>query len=373
MSCFSQLQAAFFVAIFCCFTLPSLNKASAHRLDPDLEVQKWIQSGADLNAIQETGLTFLMQAAQWGALQGVPALLRAGAEVNRRGKDGETALHMAALFFREKIVDQLLAAGAEVDARDARGWTPLFEAVSGGAYLTFHGGEITSNEPDALPVVQRLLKAGADVNAKDRKDITPIDLAATRNYPKIVEALLSAGAQVNRRNQPGFTPLLIASQSDEKRWADHSEMIQSMLKHGAKPNDADSFGKTPLMWATVNGYPGGVQALIRAGADVSAKDRHESTALSHVVDCKASEKQCLAVAKQLIDAGADVNAQDGDGDTTLLMAAKKKQKALTDLLLQSKADPSVKDKKGESAEPLLKQLRETSRHPMKPRYRDGYK
>lgn len=64
--------------------------------------------------------------------------------------------------------------------------------------------------------------------------------------------------------------------------------------------------------------PQAVRALLHAGADVNAKNRvHGATPLMMMARYAPS-----SVLKILVDAGADVNATDGDGMTALLEATR---------------------------------------------------
>ena len=74
-------------------------------------------------------------------------------------------------------------------------------------------------------------------------------------------------------------------------------------------------GHTPLHCASENGHAGMAEVLIKAGADLNAKDRDGRTPLHD-----ASEKGQAGTAEVLIKAGADLNAKDNKGHTALWWA-----------------------------------------------------
>ena len=55
------------------------------------------------------------------------------------------------------------------------------------------------------------------------------------------------------------------------------------------------------------------------------------------------------IVKSLLEAGANPNAEDKDGDTALIEAAKKCKTEVVKLLLEAGADIEAKDKEGKTA------------------------
>jgi len=103
-------------------------------------------------------------------------------------------------------------------------------------------------------------------------------------------------------------------------------LIKLLLDHGkaiGRPLNIDApdkTGTTPLMHAARDCCSGFVQALLAAGADVTAADVQGRTALHHVgQDCAGlgSEQQMYQL---LISAGGDVFALDNNHQTPLQLA-----------------------------------------------------
>lgn len=105
------------------------------------------------------------------------------------------------------------------------------------------------------------------------------------------------------------TPLLAAA------WEGRVKMVKSLIKAGADVNAKNERGLTPLHKACTWGNTEVAKALIKAGADVNAKDKYGLTPLHKAADGGHAE-----VAIALIEAGADVNAKDKDDYTPLRWA-----------------------------------------------------
>lgn len=91
------------------------------------EVIKILMSkNVDYNATTEDGLTALHFAARQGYLETVNTLIDNGADVNVLGlRYGRTALHYAAEQGRQEVVEVLLKAGAVKTLKDVTGSTPF--------------------------------------------------------------------------------------------------------------------------------------------------------------------------------------------------------------------------------------------------------
>ena len=85
----------------------------------------------------------------------------------------------------------------------------------------------------------------------------------------------------------------------------------------------DKHGRVPLVYAIIEGQTNCVQALMDAGADLNAKDVNDDALLHYAVGCKGN---ALLYAGMLLDKGVDVNWKDKQGNTALMVAAKKNPK-----------------------------------------------
>ena len=386
----------------------------------DEEVTKLlIDYGADVNA---RGMIF--GPALLGAnLEVTKILLEAGADVNLKSRDDEsTALIRAAERRKPEVVTILLEAGAEINARDKYGKTALFAVLNGYEYNQYE---------ENIPVIKLLLNAGADVNIKGcdtygREDRTPLTLAVKHDNPspdfkefhaqygtifaditpEVVKLLLEYGADINLCDGDGFTALMYAvngrypnsevikmlldagadvqAENDGMRALDYArqnatftdkellrrlegltgnteyrinsrefsilinngavDQVREAIEHGADVNiRSDEESWTPLMVAVRSDEPSVeiVRLLIEAGAEINATDGTGDTALKKALYAMHPNPQII---EMLIHAGADVNIVDEDGMTILMEATRRSTPEIVRMLIEAGADVNISRK-----------------------------
>ncbi|MFB3881900.1 MAG: ankyrin repeat domain-containing protein [Armatimonadota bacterium] len=171
-----------------------------------------LQAGADVNAVDDRLSTPLHYAVRSGRLDVTAALISARADVNAVDGDCLTPLHYAAQSAGLAIARALIDAGADVNAVDDHFSTPLHYAVRSGQ----------------LDVTAALIAARADVNAVDTDCRTPLHSAAQSAGLKIARALIDADAEANLLDRGGKTPLDLAAS-----WR-HKPVAALLRSHGAK-------------------------------------------------------------------------------------------------------------------------------------------
>ena len=274
------------------------------------DVSRCLKSGGSPNARNRYDETPLHLAAKFSKAPAVVAALKkAGVDLNARDKKGRTPLHLAAKFSKAPaVVAALKKAGADLNAQNKKGRTPLHTA----AYF--------SKTP---AVVKALIKAGADLNAKDKRGHTPLQFAEKfSETPAIVAVLKKASGLpkktrvVARKREIGLRPGT-ARVSCEK-WntpAFFSSVGLVDLSRCLKlkdPNARNKFGRTPLHYAAQGEAPALVNALVKAGAKVNARDERGGWTPLHLA---AWFGKTPAVVAALVDAGADPGAKDKKGKT----------------------------------------------------------
>ena len=257
------------------------------------------------------GTTALVDAAQNRDAESVRALLKQHVDVNASQPDGTTALHWAAHWGDLETVDALLREGANATALNRYGATPLSEAVHTGSGA----------------LVEKLLKAGADPNTFTTAQAETVLMKASREGNlEAVKVLLDHGAEVNaKENFRGQTALMWAAAEG------HANIVSMLAAHGAELDvrSYDRYTSLPKMAAGTPAAP-----IARGGL----------TALLFAV-----RQGQIDAAKALLDAKADINAVDSDGNNALTLAILNTHYDLTQMLIERGADPNVAAKNGRTA------------------------
>jgi len=226
------------------------------------QLNEWLAHGADVN-VELNNAVVASDAKRVAYL-----LDKKHASVAAEDLQGETPLHHAIIMSSPAMVEFLIAHGADVNQRDRDGWTPIMTA----AYL------------DNAEDVKILIKHGADPNALSAQSLTPLGIASQYGKNDAAVALIEAGADVTKPvGEGGYTPLMLAT-------GNHAEpVVQALLKKGADVNAKNSGGVTALMIAAANSRADMVELLVRAGANVKAQTDRGDTALS-IARAKGDEK-----------------------------------------------------------------------------------
>jgi ankyrin repeat protein len=230
---------------------------------------------------KQRNFTSLHQAAWDNKVAVAEGLLAAGADVNARDVDGCTPLHSAAFAFGAEVIPVLLKAGADINARNKNGDTPLHHAMLAGG----GGGD------KAIPY---LIKGKADVNMLNNRGLTPLLCAFNSMPPSIkkIEQLVAAGAKVNSCPKDGVTALHLACTGC-------ATAVDVLVAAGAKVNARTNEGRTPLHYAAEAGQKGIVALLLKAKAEIDARDAKGWSAMGLAADtCR------IETAAALRDAGA---------------------------------------------------------------------
>ncbi|XP_069676177.1 transient receptor potential channel pyrexia [Periplaneta americana] len=205
-------------------------------------VQLLIGECPDINSVEPGGVSPLHSAAELGHAQPLKILLDAGVDCNLVTRDKKnTALHLAAEGGFPECVSLLLSKGANADARNYRGQTPLHLAA----------------RVQSLECVEMLLNiGGCDPNAVDTDKRTPLHSAVGKSLLafEITETLLIWKAEVNKKDKYGYTPLHIAALNEQ------SQCVETLLYHGADVS-AKTKGGTSALSVIVRKTPASLAML----------------------------------------------------------------------------------------------------------------
>jgi len=179
-------------------------------------------------------------------------------------KSGYTGLFAAAARGDAAQIKALIAKGEKPDVRDAYRRTPLHVAAYGGRH----------------EAMRALVAAGANPNAleNDRYDIVTI-AAVANDVPTLKVALALGASAKNVTSRYDGTALIAAAHLG------HAEIVQTLIRAGAPLDHVNNLGWTALIESIVLGDGGPrhtatLKALIEAGANVNLADRNGQTPLA---------------------------------------------------------------------------------------------
>lgn len=255
-------------------------------------------------------------AAGGGQIDTIRELVRQGAAVNATSCRGQTALHRAALFNQAAAVDVLiLEAESDVDAQDRKGLTPLHYAAA----------------VDSVDALMALLKNRASI-MQDKKGRSPLHLAVKQGHISSSTSLLAAGATVGLRYG-----LDERSALDLAAILGHVEILKAIISHVTDINAAGSDGRTVLHRAAYFDQTASIDALVEAGANTEARDRHIGWTPLHGAAAEGSSNAIVALLRH----GAKKDALDWHGRSPLHLATQEGHIDVVRALLSAGADTSL--------------------------------
>jgi ankyrin repeat protein len=209
-------------------------------------------------------------------------------------------------------------------------------------FLGWAGGSHAQTIFDAVregdvAAVRRLLADDPSLAvAQDARRRTPLHYAASRGLTEIADALIGVGADVDAQEFELHTPLHWAAVSAER------EMAELLVARGADLEINNDYNRTPLLLvARESGSAEVAAVLLDAGADVNAADRYGATSLE-----LAAWRGYRSLVELLLDRGAALPTS-GEGMRELTgYAVSKRLERLFGLLAARGADLDLPNANG---------------------------
>lgn len=285
-------------------------------------VRLLLEKGLDMDAV-DVDVTPLYLAADVGNTSLVKVLVENGADMRPGGPCGFTPLHAAALGGKNEVIQQLIQYGADVDAaavdEKANRLTPVQCAIQSRRTNTF----------------KLLMRLGANILEKNELGEKALDLAVLRGIVKIDRDFLEdVNAEILIRHT-GDTRLHLAA-----AYGDGDAVLHVLQQN---PDDIEALnrvGDTPLLRAASTGTPKAVQCLTKNGAHATASPITTQTPLHIVATRKDVPKSILT---HLLNAGAELEATDRQGNTPLHHAAESGNHAVAEFLVKAGANMDARN------------------------------
>ncbi|XP_059176240.1 serine/threonine-protein phosphatase 6 regulatory ankyrin repeat subunit A-like [Physella acuta] len=279
-----------------------------------------------INVVNRRMQTALHIAASIGSSYLVNLLTDAGADVNMTDDNNRTALQIGLHLRNIDMVEILLEAGADPNVLDEHGDTPLLHVV------TYNPG---------FPLIRLLVQYNSNVNLQNKHGQTPLMLAVVQGKIEIINLLLDHGAKVVQKYNLGLAAVQHAI-------FDRSMIrLGSLIRAGADISARNSRGETYLIQSVKRLELEMVDLLIKSGANVNAQDSEGKTALMY--NTVTHHPWFDRIGELLLSAGANVNIQDNNGETHLIQMVKSLRIDTVDLLIPFGADVNVQDNDGKTA------------------------
>ncbi|ORX42191.1 ankyrin [Piromyces finnis] len=204
-----------------------------------------------------------------------------------------------------------------------------------------------------LTIVKYLISEGANINQNNKNHDTPLTVTCKNWKEEVIHYLIDQGANVNQENKNGDTPLMIICKNCNNSYKSfYSQAYLDIVKHlvdkGAdiNKNDINHNNVLDIAYNKIHKYKAKVvKYLIDNGAVI-----HETICTKIIIDtCEQSNLETL---KSLVKRNIDVNVEDDNGNTPLLISCRQDNGnnfSIVEYLIAHGANIDQTNKHGDSA------------------------
>lgn len=157
------------------------------------------------------------------------------------------------------VVQELLVAGVN----------PNIKEVDRGPAVV-----MAATERSYKALKQLIAAPHTNLEATNDRGATALMVVAAQGRIEVVRALLDRGARVNAEDRGG--PLHAAAR------AGHADVVEVLIEQDAAINAVDEAGRTPMILAARFGQFSAYEAIVKAGADPTIRDKENQSAADYL-------------------------------------------------------------------------------------------
>lgn len=337
-------------------------------------IERLLKKEININVTDTEGLknTALIYAADLGHRDVVKTLVDAGADVNIRNEEGETAIMKSAFAINfepvngnnynnyNEIIDILFDKKANLEYMTSNKQTALMLAPSGlrsklirkikdsRKNIKNYFGDyplIYAASKNDIYLLRTLISEKVDINQQDENGDTALMVASYWGRLSIAKALIDGKAKLNITNKKGDSALKNAAYNK------HYNIAEALIKAKANLN-VKIDNENILLYLSKNAYnydySGSIRNMITEGIDVNAKDENGNTALMNIAYAKDDKNQLKKI-RAVISGRANVNIQNKEGLTALMLVASDGNESSVRAIISAKPNLDAEDRNGNTA------------------------
>uniref|UniRef100_A0A8C6Q5X0 Ankyrin repeat domain 24 n=1 Tax=Nothobranchius furzeri TaxID=105023 RepID=A0A8C6Q5X0_NOTFU len=194
---------------------------------------------------------------------------------------------------------------------------------------------VEQNEPDKVSAL--IVKKGLCPTKLDSDGKSAFHVCASRGRLDCLEVIIAHGADLSVTDGAGFSALHLAAKNGQ------SECLKRLLQRLAV-DCTDSIGRTPLHHAGISGCLPCTETLWDFKANLNIQDNEGTTPL--ILAAQMSRVELCAF---LLGRGADANIQDSQGRSALMLACESDSVETVKALLRGGANTQLVDSLGHKA------------------------
>lgn len=197
-------------------------------------------------------------------------------------------------------------------------------------------------------VVNLLLAAGYDWRENTHDKCNALDIAIHSGHLAIVQLLIASGAYLDSEHSSQNSLDLACVTGD-------IEMIEWLCLNGANVNGVK--GRQPIFWAIEADSIDGLSLLIEYGADVNCIEVNEHVPNGRWSPLRKAAGEGFTDAISLLaKSGADIDFQDADGFTPLMLALLYENEESAAKLIELGADMKIQNSDGKTASDIAAEV-----------------